>query len=191
MFPKMFADLKLRFKYYGMRTPVSACGVLTQAGSSASSDRAILVHKRQQGNPMLRCIKNVPIRYTDEILADFVLGSGAAALYLSLRYHLLHPGHVSETCPPSRRRVESTERFCVCVDYLAGRVGEMKRHFDLRIILCLVDIEDSEKVVMCRNVIVDHRYLIHCYSTWFLPFFSANPLCVLNILGTYVKKERW
>ena len=102
---------------------------------------------------MLRCIKNVPIRYTDEILADFVLGSGAAALYLSLRYHLLHPGHVSERCPPSRLRVSSTERYCACVDYLAGRVGEMKRHFDLRLILCLVDIEDSEKVVIALSYV--------------------------------------
>ena len=70
---------------------------LFQAGSAVSSDRAILVHKRQQGNPMLRFIKNVPIRYTDEILADFVLGSGAAALYLSLRYHLLKPGRVAHS----------------------------------------------------------------------------------------------
>ena len=81
------------FQKYLVRKLTSVCDILIQAGSAASSDRAILVHKRQQGNPMLRCIKNVPIRYTDDILADFVLGSGAAALYLSLRYHLLHPGH--------------------------------------------------------------------------------------------------
>ena len=69
-----------------------------QTGSATSSDRAILVHKRQKGNPMLRFIKNVPIRYTEDILSDFVLGSGAAALYLSLRYHLLNPGCITITC---------------------------------------------------------------------------------------------
>lgn len=52
-------------------------------------------------------------------MPDFVLGEGACALFLSLRYHLQHP------------------------DYLLRRIRELRQSYRVRMVLCLVDMEDS------------------------------------------------
>jgi DNA excision repair protein ERCC-1 len=50
-----------------------------------------------------------------DILADYVLGETACALYLSIRYHLLHP------------------------KYLLSRLNSIKSLFRTRVLLCHVD----------------------------------------------------
>lgn len=52
------------------------------------------VNKRQENNPLLRHVRNVPYEITPGILADFVLGPKACALFISLRYHLLYPNYL-------------------------------------------------------------------------------------------------
>lgn len=81
---------------------------------------AIIVSPRQQGNPMLKHIKNVRWMFAD-IVPDYVLGQSSCALYLSLRYHLLHP------------------------DYVYFRIRELQKSFRLRVVLCYVDVEDVVK----------------------------------------------
>ncbi|XP_078154556.1 nucleotide repair protein isoform X2 [Carex rostrata] len=91
------------------------------SGSSANQNRnAILVSHRQKGNPLLKHIRNVRWVFTD-IVPDYMLGPSSCALYLSLRYHLLHP------------------------DYLYYRIRELQRNFKLRVVLCHVDLEDVLK----------------------------------------------
>jgi DNA excision repair protein ERCC-1 len=70
--------------------------------AAAAAGSAILVSWRQQGNPLLRHVRHVRWRWSDDpsmvggAAADFVMGSGTtAALFLSLRYHLLHPGYIA------------------------------------------------------------------------------------------------
>jgi DNA excision repair protein ERCC-1 len=47
----------------------------------------------QKGNPVLDKIKSMPWEYGD-IPADYVLGVTTCALFLSLKYHRLHPEYI-------------------------------------------------------------------------------------------------
>ncbi len=55
----------------------------------------------------------------DPILPDYIIGDTICALYLSLRYHLLHPS------------------------YLLSRVSSVRHHYTTRALLLHVDTEDS------------------------------------------------
>lgn len=78
---------------------------------------AIVASKRQVGNPLLQFIKNVRVVYGD-IVADYQIGEENVALFLSLKYHLLHK------------------------NYLIYRLRELQRSFRVRILLCYVDTPD-------------------------------------------------
>ncbi|CAN8269664.1 unnamed protein product [Cochlearia groenlandica] len=103
----------------------------TDVASSSSSNpvatsqtrNAILVSNRQKGNPLLKHIRNVKWVFSD-IIPDYLLGQSTCALYLSLRYHLLHP------------------------DYLYFRIRELQKNFKLRVVLCHVDVEDAVKPLL-------------------------------------------
>ena len=93
----------------------AAAGGTSVASSSASwappITNGILVSRRQQGNPVLRAIRNVPWQFGDSTAAaDYVLSENCCALFLSLRYHLLHP------------------------DYLLRRIRELSHQFSLRLV---------------------------------------------------------
>jgi DNA excision repair protein ERCC-1 len=64
----------------GAAAPVAAQPLA--AGATASN--AIVVSKRQQGNPVLKHIRNVRWVFGD-IGPDYLLGANACALFLSLR----------------------------------------------------------------------------------------------------------
>ncbi|XP_026406090.1 DNA excision repair protein ERCC-1-like isoform X3 [Papaver somniferum] len=87
---------------------------------SGQNRNAILVSHRQKGNPLLKYIRNVRWVFAD-VVCDYLLGPNSCALYLSVRYHLLHP------------------------DYLYFRIRELQKNFKLRVILCHVDVEDVVK----------------------------------------------
>lgn len=72
---------------------------------------------------MLKHIRNVRWDFAD-IVCDYLLGQNSCALYLSLRYHLLHP------------------------DYLYYRIRELQKNFKLRVVLCHVDVEDVIKPLL-------------------------------------------
>lgn len=82
----------------------------------------ILVSKRQKGNRVIDCIQNVGWAWAD-IVPDYQLGQSTVALFLSLRYHLLHP------------------------QYILRRVEELNRAFTLCVILVLVDMEDHQRPI--------------------------------------------
>ncbi|KAL3698044.1 hypothetical protein R1sor_012120 [Riccia sorocarpa] len=90
------------------------------ASLSAQARNQILVSRRQQGNPILKHIRNVRWMFMD-IVPDYILGQTSCALYLSLRYHLLHP------------------------DYIYHRIRELTKGFRLRVVLCHVDVDDVIK----------------------------------------------
>lgn len=100
-----------------------------QAAGSAAPAAApnpattLIVSNRQRGNPILKLIRNVSWAF-GETPADYQLNETACALFLSLRYHQLHP------------------------NYLARRLGELLHHFTLRIVLLLVDASDPEKPIL-------------------------------------------
>lgn len=79
--------------------------------------RALIVSKRQRGNPVLEHIRQVPYEWGD-IKADYVTGATSCVLFLSMRYHRLHP------------------------EYIYTRLGKLGKDFELRVLLVLVDIEN-------------------------------------------------
>eukprot|EP00965_Chrysotila_dentata_P196253 6177467-Pleurochrysis_carterae.AAC.4 len=54
---------------------------------------ALIVSSRQRGNPVLKAIRNVQWQF-GETSADYLVPDTACALFLSLRYHLLHPNYL-------------------------------------------------------------------------------------------------
>ncbi|MEW5317184.1 MAG: hypothetical protein WDW38_008509 [Sanguina aurantia] len=75
---------------------------------------------KQQGNPVLKHIRNVRWQLGD-IIPDYLLGASTAALFLSLRYHLLKP------------------------DYILGRIKEVQRAYRVCVVLVHLDVEDVNK----------------------------------------------
>eukprot|EP00514_Thraustochytrium_sp_LLF1b_P001450 CAMPEP_0184524284 /NCGR_PEP_ID=MMETSP0198_2-20121128/9416_1 /TAXON_ID=1112570 /ORGANISM="Thraustochytrium sp., Strain LLF1b" /LENGTH=233 /DNA_ID=CAMNT_0026915533 /DNA_START=247 /DNA_END=948 /DNA_ORIENTATION=- len=119
------------------------------AKEGGSGTQQLLVSTRQRGNPVLQLIKSVSWQFA-KVQPDFILGDNACGLFLSLRYHLLHP------------------------DYLYSRIAEVKRDFRLRLVLCIIDVQNSSQplilltslasangftVVMCWSQAECARYL--------------------------------
>jgi DNA excision repair protein ERCC-1 len=84
---------------------------------------SIVVSTRQKGNPLLQYIQNVAWQFAD-INPDYVTGATSCVLFLSLKYHQLHP------------------------HYIYGRINKLGKDFDLRILLLLVDVENHANSLM-------------------------------------------
>lgn len=102
---------------------------------------SILVSKRQKGNPILDHVKLLPWEYAD-IPADYELGNTTCALFLSLKYHRLHP------------------------EYIYSRIRALGQKYRLRIILIIVDIQNHEDPLkeLSKTSIINNLTLILCWS---------------------------
>eukprot|EP00941_MAST-03F_sp_MAST-3F-sp1_P003306 g3306.t1 len=129
-----------------------------------ASKNVIIVSRRQEGNPLLKFIKLVPWRYAtkdEDIIVDYLLGAGACALFLSLKYHMLKP------------------------EYLWTRVEALPRHeFNLRVLLCLVDVEDNEMAIKNITKIAERQNL-----TLILAWSSFEAARYLETYKSYEKKN--
>uniref|UniRef100_A0A8C6W9K8 DNA excision repair protein ERCC-1 n=1 Tax=Nannospalax galili TaxID=1026970 RepID=A0A8C6W9K8_NANGA len=90
-----------------------------QALKPGAKSNSILVSPRQRGNPVLKFVRNVPWEF-GEVIPDYVLGQSTCALFLSLRYHHLHP------------------------DYIHERLQSLGKTFALRVLLVQVDVKDPQ-----------------------------------------------
>ena len=134
--------------YVGVPSTSGVSGVLTTMHgrtlptAEQAPRGALLVSKRQEGNPVLRHLRCVRWMYAS-ITPDYQVGSDAAVLYLSMRYHLLHP------------------------EYIHTRTRELLRSFALRILLVHVDLEDVHAPLQDITCIAMHsRFtLVCCFST--------------------------
>lgn len=84
------------------------------------------VSTRQRGNSVLKHIRNVPFSYT-RMVPDYIFSTISCALFLSLKYHSLHPS------------------------YIHKRIAELRTDFSLRILLVLVDLEDNTSTLLYLN----------------------------------------
>ena len=69
----------------------------------------ILVNPNQEHNPCLKLIVNQPWEYADQqqsMLVDYRLGRSCGLLFLSVKYHRLHPNYIYE-----RLRAVPKERY--------------------------------------------------------------------------------
>lgn len=112
-----------------------------QALPSRSGPSSIIVSTRQKGNPSLSYIRNIPWEYGD-IAADYVLGATTCALFLSLKYHRLHP------------------------EYVYSRIRSLGHKFNLRVLLTMVDIPNHEESLkeLSKTSLVHNLTLILCWS---------------------------
>ncbi|CAG9535908.1 unnamed protein product [Cercopithifilaria johnstoni] len=65
----------------------------SQSGTTLLNSKLVINRKRQEGNPVLKYIRNVPFEWAD-IKADFEAGREMGILYLSLKWHKLHPNYI-------------------------------------------------------------------------------------------------
>ena len=91
-----------------------------------SQDNVLHISTRQRGNPIIAHIRNVPFKYST-MVPDYILAPTRCALFLSLRYHNLHP------------------------NYIHRRIAELGSDFTYRMILCHVDIEDNASAILFLN----------------------------------------
>ncbi|KAI0894611.1 restriction endonuclease type II-like protein [Annulohypoxylon nitens] len=112
-----------------------------QALPQRSSGSSILVSPRQKGNPVLTALRSVPWEYSD-IPADYGLGLTTCALFLSLKYHRLHP------------------------EYIYTRIRNLQGKFNLRILLTMVDIPNHEDSLreLSKTSLINNVTIILCWS---------------------------
>ncbi|KAF9501560.1 DNA repair protein rad10 [Pleurotus eryngii] len=82
----------------------------------------IIISPTQRGNPVLECIRNVGKEFGD-IAADYQVGRTTGVLFLSLKYHRLHP------------------------EYIHTRVEKLGHSYGLRIILIHCDVSEHREPI--------------------------------------------
>ncbi|KAI8055640.1 GF12823 [Syncephalis plumigaleata] len=88
-----------------------------------ASINSILVNRCQEGNRVLRYIKNVSWEWSDDILPDYVVGVTQCVLFLSLRYHRLRP------------------------EYIYDRIQKLGNRYMLRVLMIQVDVTDHQELI--------------------------------------------
>lgn len=118
---------------------------------------SLVVSPRQKGNPLLQHIRNIPWKYGD-INADYVTGATSCVLFLSLKYHRLHP------------------------EYIYTRMKKLGRDFELRIILVLVDVENQAESMreLSKTSMYNDFTVVACWSS----VEAANYLSQLKLMET-------
>ena len=112
-----------------------------QALPSRKAISSILVSTRQKGNPILKNITALPWEYAD-IPADYTLGATTCCLFLSLKYHRLHP------------------------EYIYTRIRALQHQYNLRVLLTMVDIDNHEESLreLAKTSLVNNLTLVLCWS---------------------------
>lgn len=112
-----------------------------QAVASRAGPSSILVSPRQKGNPILANLRSFAWEYSD-IPADYVLGGTTCALFLSLKYHRLHP------------------------EYIYNRIKGLAGKYNLRVLLTMVDIGNHEESLkeLSKTSLVNNVTVILCWS---------------------------
>ena len=113
-----------------------------QALPKRTGPSSIIVSPRQKGNPILNGIKQVPWEYGD-IVPDYILGVTTCALFLSLKYHRLHP------------------------EYIYTRIKQLQGKYSLRVVLVMVDIENHEDPLkeLSKTSLLNNVTLVLCWSS--------------------------
>ena len=96
---------------------------------------------QQRGNPLLTHIKGVAWEYAD-IVPDYQMGLATGALFLSLRYHRLHP------------------------EYIHARIQKLAHMYTLRVLLVLCDVNDHQPAIkeLTKVALVNRMALIVAWS---------------------------
>ena len=106
------------------RVPPAAGGATASTvGVLAPPAYCILARNDQKLNPAVKAIRSVPVKFGD-IAPDYEINTHTWGVFISLRFHVLHPG------------------------YLAKRLGPLRGAVKQLIVFCQVDVEDSSKPLL-------------------------------------------
>ncbi|KAF8530569.1 restriction endonuclease type II-like protein [Hysterangium stoloniferum] len=106
-----------------------------------SSGNAIIINSCQRLNPVLKEIRNVSKEFGD-IVPDFQVGRTTGVLYLSLKYHRLHP------------------------EYIHQRIERLGHRYNLRILLILCDISEHQDPIreLTKTCLINNITVIMSWS---------------------------
>ena len=104
---KEIANVSNKYQRYSLNestakpvTPFKREAVLrsTTPGSRVQGPNQILINPRQEKNPLLKTprMTKIPYRFDSSFLSDFYISPVFQILYLSLKYHNLHPEYLGE-----------------------------------------------------------------------------------------------
>ncbi|KAI0295073.1 restriction endonuclease type II-like protein [Multifurca ochricompacta] len=107
-----------------------------------SLGNSIIINPCQRLNPIIECIRNVPKEFGD-ILPDYQVGKTTGVLFLSLRYHRLHP------------------------EYIHQRIERLGQSYNLRILLLMCDISEHRDPIreLTRICLLNNITVIVTWST--------------------------
>ncbi|KAJ8503129.1 hypothetical protein ONZ45_g11125 [Pleurotus djamor] len=110
-----------------------------QSGSGSGNN--IIISPLQRGNPVLECIRNVGKEF-GEIVADYQVGRTTAVLFLSLKYHRLHP------------------------EYIHMRIEKLGNSYGLRIVLILCDVSEHKEPIreITKTCLINNMTAIVAFS---------------------------
>eukprot|EP01135_Chromosphaera_perkinsii_P003476 Nk52_evm2s245 gene=Nk52_evmTU2s245 len=111
-------------------------------GKEGPGIKPLIVNSRQEKNPVLKYIRNVPYSFEAPILPDFILGDFTVGFFLSLTYHNLHP------------------------DYIYERVQALGPRYKLRLLLCLIDTvsPDQDLADLAKYCVFNNLTLVVAWS---------------------------
>jgi DNA excision repair protein ERCC-1 len=83
----------------------------------------LTISKRQEKNPLIPLLSVAEIEWSETTVADYSIGRDVAVLFLTLKYHRLHP------------------------EYLTNRIRDFRGGFPVRLLLFLVNDENPDQVI--------------------------------------------
>ncbi|CAK9779920.1 hypothetical protein CC85DRAFT_297906 [Cutaneotrichosporon oleaginosum] len=108
----------------------------------AASKNAIVYSVLQRRNPILPLIRNVGLEIGD-IVVDYQVGAHNGVLFLSLKYHRLHP------------------------EYIHTRIEKMRNAYNLRILLVLCDINEHQQPLreLSKVAVINEMTILVAFSS--------------------------
>ncbi|KAJ2501406.1 ssDNA endonuclease and repair protein rad10 [Coemansia sp. RSA 1972] len=101
-------------------TPATRAPLTPTKQAPRAYTQMVQVNELQRGNPLLSSIRNVRWTYSNTIIPDFEVGRASCILYLSIKYHRLHP------------------------EYISQRIEALGRSYTTRVLLVYMDTDDSK-----------------------------------------------
>uniref|UniRef100_A0A915NMS1 ABC transmembrane type-1 domain-containing protein n=1 Tax=Meloidogyne floridensis TaxID=298350 RepID=A0A915NMS1_9BILA len=102
--------------------------IATNESVGSFPSRLKINKKRQEGNPLIKYIRNVVFEWDSEIKSDFECSRNCGIVYLSAKYHKLHPG------------------------YIETRLKDLSR-YRIKILLLLVNVDDPSFLLRDLNLL--------------------------------------
>eukprot|EP01053_Blabericola_migrator_P003045 Blabericola_migrator_1__3044@NODE_1887_length_3605_cov_175_298191_g1209_i0_p3_GENE_NODE_1887_length_3605_cov_175_298191_g1209_i0NODE_1887_length_3605_cov_175_298191_g1209_i0_p3_ORF_typecomplete_len239_score34_11Rad10/PF03834_14/4_2e28HHH_5/PF14520_6/1_6e07HHH_2/PF12826_7/2_1e07HHH/PF00633_23/0_021HHH_3/PF12836_7/0_071muHD/PF10291_9/0_175_3_exonuc/PF01367_20/0_78RNA_pol_A_CTD/PF03118_15/0_32_NODE_1887_length_3605_cov_175_298191_g1209_i014502166 len=113
----------------------------------ASAADSLVASTRQKESPLIPFIRNVSLTFSETVKADFVVGvpEQIGIIFIALSYHRIHQ-----------------ER------YLRFRLNEVKNMYRVRVLLCLVDVDEADRSLLDVTELA-YKFNMSLFLAWSCP----------------------